>query len=40
MLQVAYQETKELVIFSPKDLANKVVDGERSLYITAFLGAS
>ena len=40
VLQVAYQETKELVIFSPKDLANKVVDGERSLYITAFLGAS
>ena len=39
-LQVAYQETKESVTFSPRDLANKALDGERPLYVTAFLGAS
>ena len=40
VLQVAYQEIKELVTFSARDLANRAVDGERPLYVTAFLGAS
>ena len=26
--------------FSARDLANRVVDGERPLYVTTFLGAS
>jgi len=37
---VAYQETRELVTFSPRDLTNRSVDGKRPLYVTAFLGAS
>ena len=40
LLQVAYQEAKDLVTFSTKDLVNQVVNGDRTLYVTAFLGAS
>ena len=40
LLQVAYQETKESVTFFVRDLANRVVDGERPLYVTTFLRAS
>ena len=36
----SYQEAKDLVTFSSKDLANRVVDGDKTLYLTAFLGAS
>nr|POE82876.1 hypothetical protein CFP56_28281 [Quercus suber] len=39
LMQVAYQEAKDPVKFSSKDLANGVVDGDRPLYLTAFLGA-
>ena len=38
-LQVAYQETRESMTFPTRDLANKVVDGQRPLYVIAFLGA-
>ena len=40
LLQVAYQETKESVTFFVRDLVNRVVDGERPLYVTTFLRAS
>jgi len=40
LMQVAYQEAKDLVTFSSKNLANQVVDGNRPLYLTTFLGAS
>ena len=40
LLHVAYQETRELVTFSTRNLANRAVDGERPLYVIAFLGAS
>ena len=40
LMQVAYQEVKDSVTFSNKDLVNRVVDGNRPLYVTAFLGAS
>ena len=40
LMQVAYQEAKNLVTFSNKDLVNRVVDGDKPLYVTAFLGAS
>nr|POE82167.1 hypothetical protein CFP56_77439 [Quercus suber] len=40
LMQVAYQEAKDSVTFSSKDLANQVVDGDRPLYPTDFLGAS
>ena len=40
MLQVAYQETRESVTFSTRDLANRTEDGKRPLYVIAFLGAS
>jgi len=39
-MQVAYQEVNDSVTISNKDLANRVVDGDRPLYITIFLGAS
>ena len=38
--QVAYQEGKDLITFSNRDLANQVIDGNRPLYLTTFLGAS
>ena len=37
---MAYQEIRESVTFSTRDLANRVVDGERPLYVTTFLRAS
>ena len=40
LMQVRYQEAKDLFTFSSKDLANRVVDGDRPLYLTALLGAS
>lgn len=40
LLQVAYQETRESVTFSLRDLTNQAVDGKKSLYVTTFLGAS
>ena len=40
LMQVAYQEVKDSVTFSNKDLLNQVVDGDRPLYVTAFLGTS
>ena len=40
LLHVAYQETRESMTFFARDLANRVVDGEIPLYVTAFLGAS
>ena len=40
LMQVAYQEAKDSVTFSNKDLVNRVVDGDRPLYVTTFLGAS
>ena len=40
LMQVAYQEVKDSVTFSNNDLANRVVDGDRPLYLTTFLGAS
>ena len=40
LMQVAYQEANDSVTFSNKDLVNRVVDGNRPLYVTAFLGAS
>ena len=39
LMQVAYQEANDLVTFSNKDLVNQVVDGNRPLYVIAFLGA-
>nr|POE75236.1 hypothetical protein CFP56_14271 [Quercus suber] len=40
LMQVAYQEVKDSVTFSSKDLANRAVDGDKPLYLTAFLGTS
>ena len=40
LMQVAYQEVKDLVTFSNKVLVNRAVDGDRPLYVTAFVGAS
>ena len=40
LMQVAYQEAKDLVTFSNKDLLNRAVHGDRPLYVTSFLGAS
>ena len=40
LMQVAYQEVKDSVTFSNKDLVNQVVDADRPLYVTAFLGTS
>ena len=40
LMQVTYQEVKDSVTFSNKDLVNRVVDGNRPLYVTAFMGAS
>ena len=40
LMQAAYQEVNDLVTFSNKDLVNQVVDGNRPLYVIAFLGAS
>nr|POE89448.1 hypothetical protein CFP56_01804 [Quercus suber] len=40
LMQVAYQEVKDSVTFSNKDLVNQVVDGDRPLYVIVFLGAS
>mgnify|MGYP003743946007 CR=1 FL=1 len=40
LMQVEYQEVKDPVTFSSKDLANQVIDGDRPLYLTTFLGAS
>ena len=37
---MAYQEIKESMTFSLRDLANRAVDGKRPLYVTTFLGAS
>ena len=39
-MQLAYQEAKDSITFSNKDLVNRVIDGDRPLYVTAFLGAS
>ena len=40
LMQVAYQEAKDSDTFSNKDLVNRVVDDDRPLYVTAFIGAS
>ena len=40
LMQVAYQEAKNSITFSNKDLVNQVVDSNKPLYVTAFLGAS
>ena len=40
LMQVAYQEAKDSVTFSSKDLANQVVNGDRPLYLIDFLGVS
>ena len=40
VLQVSYQEIRESVTFFTRDLANRAVDGERPLYVIAFLGTS
>jgi len=40
LMQVAYQEAKDLVTFYNKDLVNRTVDGDKPLYVTAFVGAS
>jgi len=39
VLQVSYQEIRESMTFSTRDLANRAVDGERPLYVTALLEA-
>ena len=38
LMQVAYQEVKDSVTFSNKDLVNRVVNGDRPLYVIAFWG--
>ena len=38
LMQVAYQEAKDSVTFSNKDLVNRVVNGNWPLYVTAFWG--
>jgi len=40
LMQVAYQKAKDSITFSNRDLANQVVNGDRPLYLAAFLGAS
>ena len=40
LMQVVYQEARDSVTFSNKDLVNWAIDGNRPLYVTAFLGAS
>ena len=40
LMQVAYQEANDSITFSNKDLANRAIDGDRLLYLFAFLGAS
>ena len=40
LMQAAYQEAKNSVTFSSKDLANQVVNGDRPLYLIDILGAS
>ena len=40
VLWVVYQETRILMTFSTRDLANRAVNGEKPLYVTSFLGAS
>ena len=40
LMQVAYQEANDLVTFSNKDLVNHAIDGNKTLYVTAFVGAS
>ena len=40
LMQVAYQEAKDSVTFSNKDLVNQGVDGDKNLYVIAFLGVS
>ena len=40
LMQVAYQKAKDSVTFSNKDLVNRVVDDNRPMYVTAFMGAS
>ena len=39
-MQVAYQETREVVTFTARGLANQAMDGKRPLYVSTFLGAS
>jgi len=38
LMQVAYQEANDSVTFSNKNLVNRVVDGNRPLYVIAFWG--
>ncbi|KAF3971513.1 hypothetical protein CMV_004883 [Castanea mollissima] len=38
LMQVAYQEANDSVTFSNKDLVNRAVDGDRPLYVIAFVG--
>ena len=40
LMQVAYQEAKDSVTFSNKDLVNRTIDDDRPLYVTTFMGAS
>ena len=40
LMQMAYQEAKDSVTFSNKDLVNWIVDNDRPLHVTAFVGAS
>ena len=40
LMQVAYQEAKDSLTFSNKDLVNRIVDSDKPLYVTAFVGAS
>ena len=40
LMQVAYQEAKDLVTFSNKDLVNQGINGDMNLYVISFLGAS
>ena len=40
LMQVAYQEAKDSVTFSNKDLVNQGINGDMNLYVIAFLGAS
>ena len=37
LMQVAYQEAKDSITFSNKDLVNRVIDSDKSLYVIAFL---
>ena len=40
LMQVAYQEAKDSVTFSNKDLVNRTIDVDRPLCVTTFVGAS